>query len=209
MIQSATGIILRTRPLTETSLIVHWLTPDLGRISTVAKGARRPKSPFAGKLDIFYQAEFSFTRSQRSELHPLREVKLKSLNATLREDMGWLCQAAYFTRIIEQVTETDTPLAGTFNLLHDVLEAMPKHPPQPQTVFAFELKFLHELGLAPDLDAVKSTPGTRQILGALTTQDWPMIARLKLSAAQVGELKRFLQNFLAINLGKIPQGRPV
>jgi recombinational DNA repair protein (RecF pathway) len=142
-------------------------------------------------------------------LHPLREVKLKSLNATLREDMGWLCQAAYFTRIIEQVTETDTPLAGTFNLLHDVLEAMPKHPPQPQTVFAFELKFLHELGLAPDLDAVKSTPGTRQILGALTTQDWPMIARLKLSAAQVGELKRFLQNFLAINLGKIPQGRPV
>ena len=43
MIQSATGIILRTRPLTETSVIVNWLTPDCGRISTVAKGARRPK----------------------------------------------------------------------------------------------------------------------------------------------------------------------
>ena len=34
-------MILRTRPLTETSLIVHWLTRDFGRISTVAKGARR------------------------------------------------------------------------------------------------------------------------------------------------------------------------
>ena len=41
MIQNATGLILRTRPLTETSLIVHWLTPDFGRIATVAKGARR------------------------------------------------------------------------------------------------------------------------------------------------------------------------
>ncbi|HXA44461.1 MAG TPA: recombination protein O N-terminal domain-containing protein, partial [Candidatus Angelobacter sp.] len=58
MIKNATGIILRTRPLTETSLIVHWLTPDLGRLATVAKGARRPKSPFAGRLDLFYVADF-------------------------------------------------------------------------------------------------------------------------------------------------------
>ena len=45
MIESATGLILRTRRLTETSLIIHWLTPDLGRIATVAKGA-----PFLTKL---------------------------------------------------------------------------------------------------------------------------------------------------------------
>ena len=37
--ESATGIILRTRPFTETSLIVNWLTAEQGRISTVAKGA--------------------------------------------------------------------------------------------------------------------------------------------------------------------------
>ena len=55
MIETATGLILRTRPLTETSLIVHWLTPDFGRIATVAKGARRNQSPFLGKLDLFYR----------------------------------------------------------------------------------------------------------------------------------------------------------
>jgi len=209
MIESATGIILRTRPLTETSLIVNWLTPDLGRISTVAKGARRPKSPFAGKLDLFYLAEFTFTRSLRSELHPLREVRLKSLNTTLRDDMGWLQQAAYLIRLIEQATETETPLPGMFHLLHDLLEAIPKHPPRSQTVFAFELRLLHELGLAPDLSEVKSTPGTRQILGALMTQDWSVIARLKLSDAQTHELKHFLHGFLIFHLGRIPKGRPV
>ena len=77
MIQSATGLILRTRPLTETSLIVHWLTPDFGRMATVAKGARRAKSPFLGRLDLFYLADFSFSRSRRSDLHALREVSLR------------------------------------------------------------------------------------------------------------------------------------
>src|SRR5260221_12786141 len=52
MTESATGLILRTRPLTETSLIGHWLTPDFGRIATVAKGTRMPKSPFAEHLEL-------------------------------------------------------------------------------------------------------------------------------------------------------------
>ena len=54
MDEIAQGIILRVRPLTETSLIVHWLTIEHGRISTVAKGAQRPKSGFRGKLESIF-----------------------------------------------------------------------------------------------------------------------------------------------------------
>src|SRR5512133_2847716 len=95
MIESATGLVLRTRPLTETSLIIHWLTPSLGRLATVAKGARRAKSPFRGKWDLFYLADFSFSRSRRSELHILREVSLRETHSRLREDLGLLQQASY------------------------------------------------------------------------------------------------------------------
>jgi DNA repair protein RecO (recombination protein O) len=49
----AHGIVIRLTKLTETSLIVHWCTREAGLLKTVAKGARRPKSPFAGKLDLF------------------------------------------------------------------------------------------------------------------------------------------------------------
>src|SRR5271170_6621376 len=107
MTESTHGIILRTRPLTETSLIVHWLTPDLGRIATVAKGARRPKSSFRGQLDLFYTADFSFIRSARSELHNLRETKTLATHAKLREDLVWLQQASYAAALIEQTTETE------------------------------------------------------------------------------------------------------
>src|SRR2546425_7507667 len=77
MDERAQGIVLRVYPLTETSLIIRWLTRELGRISTLAKGARRAKSPFRGKLDLFYRADLIFGRSRRSELHTLREVSLR------------------------------------------------------------------------------------------------------------------------------------
>src|SRR4051794_25429619 len=151
MIETATGLIVRTRPLTETSLIVNWLTPDLGRLSTVAKGARRPKSPFRGKLDLFYEVDFSLQRSRRSELHTLREASLRELHPALRRELSYLQQAAYAATLIEQATERETPLPAVYEFLRGFLEILPLAPPQPQTVFAFELKLLNELGLAPDL----------------------------------------------------------
>lgn len=208
MIESATGLILRTRPLTETSLIVNWLTPEQGRISTVAKGARRPKSPFAGKLDLFYLADFSFTRSRRSELHTLREVSLRETHASLRTELGYLQQASYCAGLIEQATERETPLPAVYQLLQGLLEHLPHYPPLPQTVFAFELKLLHELGLAPDLEESKLTLGARQIANSFTTGDWAASARLKPSVTQAAELRRFLQGFLAFHLGHLPKGLP-
>ncbi len=207
MDERATGLILRTRPLTETSLIVHWLTPELGRVATVAKGARRPKSPFRGKLDLFYLADFSFARSRRSELHTLREVSLRETHRALRRELAYLQQAAYGAALIEQATETETPLPTPFQLLLGLVQHLPAQPPQPQTIFAFEIKLLTDLGQRPDLGAARLTPGSRQILEKLAACDWPTAARLKLSAAQLAEVRQFLHGFLIYHLGKIPAGR--
>ena len=207
MIESATGLILRTRPLTETSLIVNWLAPTFGRISNVAKGARRPKSPFLGKLDLFYEADFSFTRSRRSDLHTLREVSVRDMHLALRQELGYLQQASYCARLIEQVTEADTPLPAIYELLRAFLTALPQRPPQPRNVYAFELKLLNELGLKPDLARGHLSAATKEIVNALIESDWPAIADLKASAVQAKELRQFLHGFLIFHLGKIPKGR--
>lgn len=208
MIESASGIILRTRPLTETSLIVNWLTAEHGRISTVAKGARRPRSAFAGKLDLFYEADFSFTRSRRSDLHALREVSLRETHAPLRREIGWLQQASYATALIEQATERETPLPAVHGLLRGLLHHLPRHPPQPRNVYAFELKLLNELGLRPDLEDSRLTAPTRATLTALTDGDWNVVAALTATAAQARELRQFLHGYLIFHLGRILKGRP-
>lgn len=207
MIESASGLILRTRRLTETSLIVHWLTPSLGRLATVAKGAFRPKSPFRGKLDLFYLADFSFVRSRRSELHTLREVSIRETHPAIRLELGRVQQASYAAALVEQVTEAETPLPEIFQLVQGFLNLLAGTTPQSHLIFSFELKLLAELGLEPDLTKSHLTAGAREIVKMLSRENWTSIPKLKTSAAQANELSQFLHGFLIFHLGKIPTGR--
>ena len=203
----STGLILRTRLLTETSLIVHWLTRDLGRIATVAKGARRQKSPFRGKLDLFYLADFSFARSSKSDLHSLREVALIETHPALRRNLDLLQQAAYGAALIEQTTEIETPVPEVHDLMLALLRHLSTQPLGTETVYAFELKLLDQLGLKPDLDAASLSPGARRIAEQMLHIEWSALARLKPGANQSTELRRFLHGFLIYHLSKIPKGR--
>lgn len=205
--ERATGVVLRTRPLTDTSLIVHWLTGSLGRLATVAKGARRARSPFRGQLDLFYLADLSFARSRRSDLHILREVKLLETHPGLRRDLALLQQASYCALLIEQTTETEAPLGALFDQFTGLLAALPKQPARPQTIFAFEMKLLDGLGLKPNLAETKLSAGARQILERMAELEWDAVFRLRLSAAQAEEIRQFLHGFLIYHLGKIPAGR--
>lgn len=208
-IERATGIVLRTRPLTDTSLIVQWLTRDFGRLATVAKGARRPKSPFRGQIDLFHLAEFSFVRSRRSDLHTLREVKLFDSHAALRPELAYVQQASYCAALVEQTTETETPLPDLYDQFAGLLRELPAHPPRPATVFAFEIKLLDELGLKPDLAQTSLSAGSKQLLEKFATEAWPALFRLRLSPAQEVEIQKFLHGFLIYHLGKLPRARPI
>jgi DNA repair protein RecO (recombination protein O) len=207
MSERTTGLILRTRPLSETSVIVQWLTADFGRLSTVAKAARRLKSPFHGKLDLFYLAEISFIRSRRSELHILSEISLRATHSALRQELNSLRQAAYCAALIERTTETDTPIPGVFDLFHSLLNWLPTAPPQPRTVFAFELKLLQELGLEPDVTKTHLGPAATQLLQALAESDWPDLQNLKPAQAEIVQVSQFLHAFLIYHVGKVPPSR--
>lgn len=207
MEERAKGIVLRVRPLTETSLIAHWLTATQGRLSTVAKGARRPKSAFRGKLDLFHTCELSFARSRRSDLHTLRELQLMEARPSLRQDMGRLRQAGYAARLVELATEADTPVPSVFALVEEFLGAVCADPPRALTVMAFELRLLAELGLTPDLDSSRLSPGGRQIARRCVQSTLGELKPLVLSSEQGHELAGYLKVFLACHLGKVPENR--
>jgi recombinational DNA repair protein (RecF pathway) len=137
----------------------------------------------------------------------LREVGLRETHSGLRKDLGLLQQASYCAALVEQATETETPLPRVFDLMIGSLQHLLAQPLRAATVFAFELKLLTELGLGPDLDNSNLNPGTKQLVKALTESDWPVMARLRLTAAQVAELNHFLHGFLIYHLGRIPKGR--
>lgn len=205
--ESAIGIILQTRPLTETSLIVEWLTPEFGRIATVAKGARRAKSPFHGTLDLFYEAAFNFSRSRKSDLHNLREASLRETHIELRSDILKLHQAAYGAAFIKQVTEADTPLPAVFVLFRDFLNQLCAQKPSAQIIYSLELKLLREFGMEPDWQKIDLTEGAKKIVALLLEKNFMSAERLKLTAAQSEEIQHFLHGFLVYHLGQLPKGR--
>ena len=178
-----------------------------------AGSARWPRAPCvpaprsAAGWTFFTRPISAFARSRRSDLHTLREVSLRETHPALRQDLGRLRQAAYAAALIEQTTETDTPLPAIFDLVREFLEAVTLAPPHPRTVFAFEFKLLTELGLQPDWETSRLTAGAKQLTSAFAESDWPAVARLGPSAAQTAEVRRFLDGFLAYHLGKIPKGR--
>lgn len=176
-------------------------------MATVAKGARRASSAFRGKLDLFYEADFSFARSRRSELHTLREVSLKQTHSRLREDLAALQQAAYCTTLLEQTTEAETPVPTIHALFQSLLDELSTRPARPRNVLAFEARLLVELGQQPDLEETHLSASARELYTRLESDDFVELASLTPSAAAVRELRQYLHGFLIYHLGKIPPGR--
>ena len=150
---SSPAILLRKTKLTETSLIVTWFTEAHGKLKTVAKGARRPKSPFAGRLDLFFAAEITFSRSRASELHHLREVAVRDSREGLRLDYVRTCMAAYFVELIEQTTEFEHPVPELYDLLRRALDHLDKNVPTRRALLHFERQLSQLLGLTGENNA--------------------------------------------------------
>ena len=144
---TTTAILLRKTKLSDTSLIITWFTEAHGKLKTVAKGARRPRSPFAGKLDLFFEAEISFARSKRSELHTLREVALRNPRKGLRKEYPRVQLASYFVELLELVTESDHDSPELYDLLKRGLDYLDSHSANKRAMLHFEAELSRLLGI--------------------------------------------------------------
>ena len=145
--ETTDALLLRKTKLTETSLIVTWFTASFGLIKTVAKGARNPKSKFAGGLDLFFDCEIQFSRSRRSDLHILREAVLRDPHEGLRTQHERVALAAYFVELLELVTEPNHPAPELHDLLDRALGFLNENPASRRPMLHFEAELVRLLGI--------------------------------------------------------------
>ena len=134
-------------------MIVTWFTQSLGKLKTVAKGARRPKSPFAGRLDLFFAADITFALSRRSELHILREVSVRDPREGLRLQYERTLLAAYFVELVEMTTEFEHPAPEVYDLLRRALNYLDKAEPSRRAMMHFEGRLGRLLGVIGEHNA--------------------------------------------------------
>jgi DNA repair protein RecO (recombination protein O) len=173
MAESLNGILLRRIRYSDTSLILTWFTDLHGKIKAMAKGALRPKSSFAGKLDLFFHCDLLLSFSRKTELHLLREVSIKTGFEGIRKDYLRTSTASYFVELIEKVTELDHPALEIYQLLLRALGYLDRQKPEAKGVLFFESELCKCLGLfTPDMhsaadklvDAYGPLPKTREKL---------------------------------------------
>tara|TARA_Y100000589_G_scaffold291980_1_gene295825 strand:+ start:3303 stop:3944 length:642 start_codon:yes stop_codon:yes gene_type:complete len=207
MDETSKGIVLRVHPLSDTSLIVHWITSTNGRLTTVAKGAKRPKSPHRGKLDLLFESDFTYRKNKRSNLHILREVYLKNSHTTVSSNIRSLSLLAYGTHFLEKATEPDHPMPGVYTIFSTLIEHLNCRPPEKILVYAFEIKILNELGLAPAAEDGRMHKDISQLIEKLGYLNWEEISQLKPSHEKFSKVSSFLESHIAHHLNSIPKGR--
>jgi DNA repair protein RecO (recombination protein O) len=145
--ESTAAILLRKRKFSDTSLIVSWSTEARGCIQTVAKGARRAKTPFAGKLDLFFETEISIVPSRRSDLHTLAEVVVRNPFAGIRQNYPRMQTAAYFVELIEICTDREHRDPELFGLLRRAFGFLDRQDPTRAAVLHFERELARITGV--------------------------------------------------------------
>ena len=157
------AILIRLHPLTDTSLIVHWLTEDHGLVRTAAKGARRPKSSFSGRLDLFFGGEIHFQPAKRGDLHALREVSIHQWRQGLRGSYASLLLAGYWCRLLGDIMEPDHPAPELYDLLLRGLDHVESAGPSRRALLHFEKELVRLLGMEhasrPPVDALRDALG--------------------------------------------------
>lgn len=149
------ALTLKWFPVTDSSRVVVWFTRHHGRLSTLIKGAQRPKSWTLGQYDHFYTCELLFYRRSSDDLHVFKECAPLKRRGGLRQNWRGCAAASHIADLLYRVSP---PLAASpplFDLTSQVLDCLAEGENTPALLFWYELQLLRELGLAPDLSAGK------------------------------------------------------
>ena len=149
--EKSQAVVLRLVPYSNTSLIVTLFTDNLGKIGVLAKGARRPKSPFEAALDLLAVCRVVFIHKSRDVLDLLTEAKLVRRFRSASRDLLRLYAGFYVAEITEGLTEFADPHPDLFIALERTLEVLDTGSDSPTWLSWYALHLLHEIGTAPAL----------------------------------------------------------
>lgn len=141
------GFVLHSHPWKETSLIVELFLRERGRISVVAKGARRPTSALRPVLLQFQPIEFRL--AGRGELRTLTRAEWVGGLGLPKGRALWF--AFYLNELLMRLLAREDPHPQLFDAYVEALHTLAEEGASEQTLRRFEWQLLQETGYAPDL----------------------------------------------------------
>jgi DNA repair protein RecO (recombination protein O) len=162
MILKTIGFILRAIKFRESDLILTVLSRDYGKISLIAKGARRTESKFGAALDLLTLSELVFYDAENLKL--LKEASTLEDYRALKGDYDRLTLALQTAHLLNQLVEEHHPDRAVFEFFKDFLEALGSLRDLDLAALAVKLKLTRALGIAPRMSScARAGPGCTKL----------------------------------------------
>jgi DNA repair protein RecO (recombination protein O) len=232
-IRSDQGIVLRSYPFGEADRVVVVLSPNRGKVRTVAKGVRKTKSRFGGRLEPFTHVDLVVYEGR--QLDTITQVTVIEPFARLRLDLERVMAAGTMVEAADAVAQENENSHRLFLLLLRGLKALDRGGGGRDLVSAFLLKLAGVVGVAPALSrcaacgraeglerfsfaaggavciqcrtegAVRLRPGLTNYLAGLAAADLSFLPPTDASFAgeAMGVARRFVEYHLDRRLGSL------
>jgi DNA repair protein RecO (recombination protein O) len=204
------GIVLRSLRYGEADRILHLYTPDRGRVSAIAKGVRKTRSRFGGRLEPFFRLDLVLYEG-RSDLLTVTSVETLAAHPRLREDARALDGAARACEAVARVFDDGDPHAGVYHLLANELALLDGDPARAgrSNSLAFRLKLLLAAGFAPHLASCASCGEQEHLVGFSGAAGGVVCVACEASAFALDqEAVDFLVTALGTPLAEVPDAEP-
>lgn len=145
------GLILHVCDHGESDKIVTFFSPDIGKASGIAKGAKRSKKRFVNKLEIFSLLRVIYRPARADGLLFLDEAELENGFISLRHNYDRYVAAIYAGELALRFTREMDPHPELFPLLLWAMNSLEEGREPLETAALFHLRILRTAGYEPSL----------------------------------------------------------
>ena len=148
------ALVLRSVDFSEADRILHLLVPEFGRLTVIAKHARRSMKRFAGNLDLFNHLRVQIDRKPAGRMSRIDQARLVHSFEPLRTDPSRFALGCYLLEMLDRMAPEGgnrEALQRLFRFATDALAWLAARRPDAHTRTFLELRALDALGLRPEL----------------------------------------------------------
>ena len=201
------AVVLRSIRYGEADRVLHLYTAERGRVGAVAKGVRRVRSRFGGRLEPFFRVRLVLHEG-RGELCTVTAAETVHAHPALREHRGALERAGQACDAVLRLFDAAEPNRAAYHLLCRELLLLDSEPERATRAhgLAFRLKLLLAAGFLPELAACAACGDPEHLTGFSAAAGGVVCAGCEASAFPLAaEAHDFLTRALARPLAEAPE----
>jgi len=153
------AIVLRAVNYGESDRIVTLLGRDTGRLSALARGARKSQRRFAGGLSLCALGTAAVRERPGAELATLERFDATEPHAALGSDVARMAHAAYAAELVGKMCAPRQVEPAVFDWMSQFLRLLDGEGASAERLRVFEIGLLRDLGFGPVLDTCAACGG--------------------------------------------------